>query len=116
MFERFIENRKLNKVRQLLQLERKRLLEGPIDGLLPLVEEREKLISQMVESERLSLEDIKGIQVLARANQRLFKASLNGFSAARESFRRPVLAPSATYTENGKRIESGQAPQRDRKV
>ena len=116
MIERFMENRKLRKIHRLMEKERQHLLDGSLTGLLPLVEEREKLIAQLAADRRFTIDDIKGIQGLAQLNQRLFKASLDGIAAAMKGSRSASPTPAATYTKAGMRIEPERAPSSDRKV
>lgn len=117
MIDTLFGKHKVRKVHQLLLVERKKMLEGPLSDLLQIVEEREELIRQLVSSTSFSPEDLKGIQHAARGNQRLIKASLAGLKAARKTIMGQKSMASATYTSSGERVESPLGgPQNDRKV
>ncbi len=108
MIDSMITKKRVRQIVELLQVERQKILQGPLTDLTPLVEKREKLIATLVaNADALSKTDLELIKFEATQNQRLLDASIAGVREARSEInaQRRASQSMGTYTSDGQRME-----------
>lgn len=76
-------NSRHDRILQLLDLERKVILSGPLSGLKPLVDRREALLAEVLTQESdLPESFLSALKLRAERNSRLLMASLAGMKSA----------------------------------
>ncbi len=99
---------KYDRVLELLDLERKVILNGPLSGLRELVERRETLVDELLAKDADAPEEfLAALKAKAERNSRLILASLAGIKAADAEIARIREARDQlrTYTAAGTSVE-----------
>lgn len=113
MIAGLLKNPRYERVLQLLDLERKVILNGPLSGLKPLVDRRESLLSELLAQETALPEAfLTALKLRAERNSRLLLASLAGMKAAAAQIEqiREAREHLRTYTAAGASIDMRNAP------
>lgn len=118
MIDAFVTKKRIAQVKNLLLLERKALLEGPISEIFPAAMKREKLVMLLAEKNgSVPAVDMQEISDLAHNNQQLLHASLAGIKEAQQiiSEQKDERKSLVTYTKSGQRLDqSGNGRASDR--
>ena len=108
MIAGLLKNPRHERVLQILDLERKVILNGPLSGLKPLVDRREALVDELLAQETPPPESfLTALKLKAERNSRLLLASLAGMKAATAQIDRIRDARDhlRTYTAAGASVE-----------
>jgi len=102
----FVTKKRVTQIKDLLLLERKLLLEGPISEVFPAVMKREELVMLLAERNGgVAIADMQEINTMAHYNQQLLCASLAGIKDAQKLISEQMSEQSSlvTYTKSGQR-------------
>lgn len=106
MFDSLAIKLRIRKIRELMKAERKLILEGPLDAVLPISEKCEKLVSGLIEFKgSISPDCLADLNKLANENRRLIEASIRGVRLAKKQLirDREELTQIGTYTSSGQK-------------
>lgn len=95
------------RVLRLLDLERKIILNGPLSGLAPIVEQREAAVAELLTAENdLPEAFLVALKARAERNSRLILASLAGVKAAADQMAEAIAQNRLrTYTRAGEAVD-----------
>lgn len=95
----------INRLDELLELERAALLQGELDKIPTLLEEKERLIDALNEHQPDKIADLQELQIKVERNQALLDGALQGIRkvAARMAAFRRIRRSLETYDETGRK-------------
>ncbi len=105
----------INRLDELLELERDALLQGELDKIPAMLEEKESLIDALSDNEPDTKAELRGLQIKVERNQALLDGALQGIRkvAARMAAFRRIRRSLETYDESGrKRTIQGEVERR----
>ncbi len=107
------QNEMIRRLDEILDIERDALLSGELDTLHSIVEEKEKLIESLNNSEAPDVDELRPVNNKARRNQDLLEQALHGIRTVSKRLAelREARKTFDTYNKSGqrKRIESEDA-------
>lgn len=105
----------INRLDELLELERDALLQGELDKIPAMLEEKESLIDALSDNEPDTKAELRELQIKVERNQALLDGALQGIRkvAARMAAFRRIRRSLETYDESGrKRTIQGEVERR----